>query len=187
MNWNICIIESITNIHNYGSESIHSLYIKFYPQLICMWYWTKILMKANASVMRNKILIMTCKKFPCIIIVTLMYTCSNEIAEDPFSTREVFDWYGIWKKVDIIVIIILDKWIFLQNWRWVPLRDSPMILGVFGFYGILTYRRETTSQYLCVCSLSFYMRWYSYWVSRVDSDSTVFHLVPLLMWWVILH
>ena len=38
--------------------------------------------------------------FPFIRSVTFLNTCINELTGDLFYIREVFDWYGIRKKVD---------------------------------------------------------------------------------------
>ena len=109
INWNICIMEIITNIQYPCSNYIHRCYKSFDPELISMWYWNIRLIKINDLDMRTSICRALCKKIPCIITVTFLDTWINEIIEDLCSIREWLDQYGIRKKVKSFVLITFYK------------------------------------------------------------------------------
>ena len=67
------------------------------------------LSKVSALDIRNPIYTVACNKFPCIGIVNFPDTFSNGTPEDLSSVREVFDRYGILKKVNILDLVILDR------------------------------------------------------------------------------
>ena len=62
INWNICIMEIITNIQYPCSNYIHRCYKSFDPELISMWYWNIRLIKINDLDMRTSICRALCKK-----------------------------------------------------------------------------------------------------------------------------
>ena len=76
---------------------------------VSMCQWILGLIKINNFNTRNPIFTVECNKFPWIITFYFLNTCSNEWIEELCSTRELFDWYGIRKKVDIFIIFILKK------------------------------------------------------------------------------
>ena len=55
------------------------------------------------------------QKFTCIRTVTFLDTWSNDTIEDLCSIREIFDRYGIWKKVEIISLLYLKNRYSLKN------------------------------------------------------------------------
>ena len=104
INWNICVLESITDIQHPFSSSTHSQYSNVDPELFRMCYWTMILIKFNALDIRTPIFTVLYNKFTCIRTVTFLNTWINERMQDLFYIRNGFDQHGKQKKFNIFVL-----------------------------------------------------------------------------------
>ena len=109
MNGNLCILGYIADIQNYGSESMHSCYRNVDYEEVRTCHWTEVSIKINTLNMITSIWTVLCNKFSWLITVALLNIWINEWMEDLCSIREIFDCYGIRKKAEIFVLLILHK------------------------------------------------------------------------------
>ena len=76
--------------------------------------------------LRTPICKVSCNKFTWIRIVTFLNTSRNEQAEDFCSFMEGFDWYGSWKKADILLFLYCTNMASFHNHLWVDFKPWPM-------------------------------------------------------------
>ena len=91
MNGNIFIIKLIIDIKNCGNESMHSRNRNVGSEGVIMCHWTAGLIKITTLNMRTPIFKVACNKYLFIRTVTLLNTSSNELTEEVYYFREVFD------------------------------------------------------------------------------------------------
>ena len=145
------------------------------------------LIKTNTFILRTPIFKVVCNKFPCIRTFTLLNTSSNEWLEAFFSFREVFDWYGGWKKANISILVILKNKSYFHHCIWVPFKPSPIFFGVglFFWYTLQFLIDQIWSKYLqdMFFGVSYFcIDWYWYWIFPVEFDEDWVHKLHLDMW-----
>ena len=123
---------------------MHRHDINAYSEGFSMWNWTIRLIKINTLNITTSICAVVWNEFTCIRTVAFLNTWSNDWTQELCSRREGFDWYGIWNKADIFVLVILQNKSSLQNYLWGTFRNLWMFFGVRGFSGRRTSRCETT-------------------------------------------
>ena len=77
MNWEIFIMEIITDIENTVSEYMHSRYSNVDSEGFIMFHGTVGMIKINALNLRTPIFTVACNTFPCIRAVAFLNNLCN--------------------------------------------------------------------------------------------------------------